>query len=433
MDSSKNSPKIYLQTLENLYCELKQARAMSSCGRRFALLGLLFDVHRAHQLFLDIKMRLSNIEYSHDLLLYDADVDYNQWCIDFDIKFDVNPYYLPEEEEDDLGATQIKQTLWDILDSFPEDMLKKEKLERTSYQEHIEASLTADIQIDHLVILLNESIKNFRGTLGSIQAVLNSHKVTLDNGGLLYEQEEAIFKKECYESVLEDFNNWKEYYDDDESLLQRNIKGLYSTEMMQLFMTDFFKPRIVSQQGTDTHDYEEEMSDLIFYNVPKDINIILQYSALRELFDYSNGYVTPKYKHIGRYFYKHRKAVTQEKRIALFRFITMVELLRELSAPKRVQRVVVHTSDFASIIQYADKAKLLARLHDLIDGNRGAAVGAVLMQCKNKGYITGNPTQAQFTSEFELKGTWKAIHNYLDDNNQTALDKANRIVIFEGE
>ena len=148
---------------------------------------------------------------------------------------------------------------------------------------------------------------------------------------------------------------------------------------------------------------------------------------------YNNGFVIPKCGKIGRYFYKHRKVVTQEKRIALFRFIKMVELLRELNAPKRVRRIVVPTSEFTSIIQYTDKAKLLARLHELIDGNHGAAVGAVLMQCKNKGYLTGNPTQAQFTSEFELIGTWNAIHNYLDDNNQTALDKANRIVIFEDE
>lgn len=433
MESLKPNKTIYLQTLENLYDELKQARAMTSCGRRFALLGLLFDVKRVHNFFLGIKERLSDIEYSHDLLLYDADVDYNQWRINFDIKFDVKAFYLPEEEEEDLNAVAIKQTLWDMLDSFPDDVLKKDKPNRTSYQEHLEALLTADIHVDHLIVLLNESIKKFRETLGSIEAVLNSCRVSQDKGMVLFEQEKSIFEEKEESSVLNDFENWKEAFEDDEYILKLNLNGKYCSEMLQLFIAEFFAPRIAAQQDTDTCDYEKEMETLKFNNVPSNINTVWCYSALRELFDYNNGFVIPKCGKIGRYFYKHRKVVTQEKRIALFRFIKMVELLRELNAPKRVRRIVVPTSEFTSIIQYTDKAKLLARLHELIDGNHGAAVGAVLMQCKNKGYLTGNPTQAQFTSEFELIGTWNAIHNYLDDNNQTALDKANRIVIFEDE
>lgn len=89
------------------------------------------------------------------------------------------------------------------------------------------------------------------------------------------------------------------------------------------------------------------------------------------------------------------------------------------------------TTSFRSIIQYENPDKLLERLHQLIDGRSGADVGCILLKAKQENYIIKNPTRKQFLSEFELIGTWQAITNYLSDNNQNALDRANRIVIFE--
>lgn len=89
------------------------------------------------------------------------------------------------------------------------------------------------------------------------------------------------------------------------------------------------------------------------------------------------------------------------------------------------------TTSFRSIIQYEDPDKLLNRLHQLIDGRSGADVGCILLKAKQENYIIKNPTRKQFLSEFKLIGTWQAITNYLSDNNQNALDRANRIVIFE--
>lgn len=87
---------------------------------------------------------------------------------------------------------------------------------------------------------------------------------------------------------------------------------------------------------------------------------------------------------------------------------------------------------FRDIIQYPDKDKLLGRLHELIDGKKGADVGAVLLNAYFiKSYLTRRPTQAEFESEFELIGSWSAISNYMSENNQNALDKANKIVIFQ--
>ena len=88
------------------------------------------------------------------------------------------------------------------------------------------------------------------------------------------------------------------------------------------------------------------------------------------------------------------------------------------------------TECFRNIIQYEDKDKLLFRLHQLIDGRKGADVGAVLLNARINNYITRNPTKKEFKSEFQLMGSWSAITNYMSDNRANALDRANKIVIF---
>lgn len=85
---------------------------------------------------------------------------------------------------------------------------------------------------------------------------------------------------------------------------------------------------------------------------------------------------------------------------------------------------------FRHIVVHADVETLMQRLHQLIDGRRGADVVCVLLKCMQDGYISRRPTQKEFVSEFELIGGWKAIHNYMDDNNINALDRANKIIIF---
>ena len=88
---------------------------------------------------------------------------------------------------------------------------------------------------------------------------------------------------------------------------------------------------------------------------------------------------------------------------------------------------------FLHLILHPEPKKLLRRLHRLINGKSGAEVGAVLLRAQQKGYLSKVPTQAEFESEFTLNGGWNAIHNYMNDNNQKALAKANKIIIFEGE
>lgn len=87
--------------------------------------------------------------------------------------------------------------------------------------------------------------------------------------------------------------------------------------------------------------------------------------------------------------------------------------------------------DFSGLIQYSSKKKLLKRLHKLIDGKGGADVGSVIRKAVDQGYLRKEPTKADFESEFELKGSWQAIHNYFHfEGDNGKLKMADQIVIF---
>lgn len=84
-------------------------------------------------------------------------------------------------------------------------------------------------------------------------------------------------------------------------------------------------------------------------------------------------------------------------------------------------------NSFKGLIQYEDKAKLLKRLHSLIDGNKGKRVGLVLNRAYYDKLISAIPTQEEFKSEFKLIGSWQAIHKYTSNHENDIAD----IVIFE--
>lgn len=85
---------------------------------------------------------------------------------------------------------------------------------------------------------------------------------------------------------------------------------------------------------------------------------------------------------------------------------------------------------FHDIVQHETPDKFIERLHQLIDGRKGADVGCVLLKCLLDGYLSRKPKQKEYESEFTLVGGWNAIHKYMDDNNENALDRANKIIIF---
>lgn len=85
---------------------------------------------------------------------------------------------------------------------------------------------------------------------------------------------------------------------------------------------------------------------------------------------------------------------------------------------------------FYDIVQYENPTQLVERLHQLIDGRKGADVRCVLLKCLQDGYLIRRPKQREFESEFSLIGGWAAVHKYMSDNNENALDRANKIIIF---
>lgn len=432
---------VYLEMLENLFQELMQARSMSSGGRKLILLGVLYDLHRVHQFFLQIENNLSESIDIHNILKYDADVDYNQWSVKLDIKFDVKAFYMPDEEENDADAESVKGTLWHVFDTFSRDELKNISCDRTNNVQHLLEILTNDASIDNLVLLLNESIVALRESLLHIHTCISRHRMTNEDGIQLYKHELEYFIQTHESEVIEEFESWKDQFDDNEELVMRNIHGKYNSEMLSLFMSEFLKSRIAAQLETDKSGFEGEMAKLHFVNVPADIDTLLYYSALRELFEYKNDIVVPHPGRIGKFFFKHRKEVDAKQRAALFKFIKMIELIEEEKKPK-AEKISTNTeklqkkefneesSIFYQIVQHEEPQKLLKRLHQLIDGRKGADVGCVLLKCVQDGYLTRNPKQKEFESEFILRGGWNAIHNYMSDNNENALERANKIIIF---
>ena len=324
---------IYLETLENLFHELTQARSISSGGRKLILLGLLYDVHRVHQFFEQIENKLSESIDIHDILL--SDVDYNEWSVKLDIKFDVKAFYMPDEEEEDADATSVKATLWHVFDTFSREELKDIPCNRTDNVQLLMGVLMNDLNAEQLAVLLNESIVALRENLLHIHTCISRHRMNFDEGKELYRHEKEVFVKGYESKLIEDFEEWKENScDDDETIIKRSLKGKYCTEMLNFFMSDFLAPRIKAQAETDTTEFDAEFRELRFLNVPPTIVPETHYSALRELFEYKDGIVVPQKGKIGKYFFKHRKEVDAKQRIALFTFIKMIELIEEEKLPK---------------------------------------------------------------------------------------------------
>lgn len=333
MEGLRKKKTVYLETLENLFQELTQVRSISSGGRKLILLGLLYDVHRVHQFFMQIENNLRESINIHDILL--SDVDYNEWSLKLDVKFDVKAFYLPDEEEEDADASSVKATLWHVFDTFSREELKDIPCNRTDNVQLLMGVLTNDLSADQLAVVLNESIVALRENLLDIHTCISRHRMTLEEGKELYRHEWEGFMKGYEQQVIEDFEEWKENScDGDEAVIKRNLKGKYCTEMLNFFMSGFLAPRISAQAETDTTEFEAEYEELRFYNVPQNIEAKTYYSALRELFEYKNGIVISKKENIGKYFFKHRKEVNAKQRIALFTFIKMIELIEKEKQPK---------------------------------------------------------------------------------------------------
>ena len=74
------------------------------------------------------------------------------------------------------------------------------------------------------------------------------------------------------------------------------------------------------------------------------------------------------------------------------------------------------TPRFETLLQCSkgQVSNVLARLHELLDDKGGMQVALVLAAAKYKyHYLIAYPTEKQYTSEFELNGTWRAVTSYI--------------------
>lgn len=87
-------------------------------------------------------------------------------------------------------------------------------------------------------------------------------------------------------------------------------------------------------------------------------------------------------------------------------------------------------TEFRKLVQHPEPERLMKRLHELIDGQKGVDVGSVLFKCVQERWLVHPPTQTEFTSEFQLKGSWSAIRKYMDEKNGNAWYRASKVDIF---
>ena len=88
----------------------------------------------------------------------------------------------------------------------------------------------------------------------------------------------------------------------------------------------------------------------------------------------------------------------------------------EKSEPESKTQPEKDTQSFESLLQCPakDKVRVMARLHELLDGKRGKQVALILAAAMHKyHYILSLPTEKQYTSTFQLVGTWKAVSSYI--------------------
>ena len=75
------------------------------------------------------------------------------------------------------------------------------------------------------------------------------------------------------------------------------------------------------------------------------------------------------------------------------------------------------TKSIYDILQCEDKEKFMKRLHILIDGKIGKGIAVVFVKAMIDGYITRYPTETELRSEFNVRGSWTAISNYMNEGS----------------
>lgn len=88
--------------------------------------------------------------------------------------------------------------------------------------------------------------------------------------------------------------------------------------------------------------------------------------------------------------------------------------------PKTIKRAknqsVSKSQSFETLLQCPQDQKdhVMSRLHELLDNKGGKHVAMILMAAKQKYFLLLDiPTEKQYTAEFTLNGTWRAVSDYI--------------------
>ena len=88
--------------------------------------------------------------------------------------------------------------------------------------------------------------------------------------------------------------------------------------------------------------------------------------------------------------------------------------------PKTIKKAknqsVCKSQPFETLLQCPQDQKehVMSRLHELLDNKGGKHVAMILMAAKQKYFLLLDiPTEKQYTAEFTLNGTWRAVSNYI--------------------
>lgn len=88
--------------------------------------------------------------------------------------------------------------------------------------------------------------------------------------------------------------------------------------------------------------------------------------------------------------------------------------------PKTIKRTknqsVSKSQSFETLLQCPQDQKehVMSRLHELLDNKGGKHVAMILMAAKSKeSLLLDIPTEKQYTAEFTLNGTWRAVSDYI--------------------
>ena len=340
MEGLRKKKTVYLEKLEDIENKVKSLSTnMTAGGVRFFLLYLLYEVQRTNEFFTDVEALVNEKKYTTNILDIDADVNYAEWVKDEHWKLGVDAQNLPEDKE----FEPIEKTIWGVLDALPPNGSDHYvEFSRTDYKLILQQILWSKCSNKQLYFAIVNSIQKLRTTLLSIGEKQAKRELSLADGEKLYKGEEVRFNLSEASKVIADFKKWKSDCEDDEEIILKKIEGKKYTELKALFESGFFDCKIGQQSEVDFSCYKEEVNLERLKRIAVGMDVEAYYSAMREFFKYNKGVWIPRKDKIGKYFFKHRKEVTEEHRAAYFRFVKMLALIEEEKKPKVEKREEVN-------------------------------------------------------------------------------------------